>query len=234
MMKIGVVCEGATDFFAIKHYVGAALSKSNVSSEFVALQPNPDNTSGGGWPQVLTWLERNPPKQRLPLFSKGLFENSSRLSGLDILLIQLDTDILPEDGFHSFVRDRGLTVGPAISIMDKAAEISKVLLHFAKISELDHTMQAKHIAAPIAEASEAWCVAADSEFMGDPETLSGQSLTDQFGATLARFSKNPVKPSYARVNKTIKTRDQYCEKTAENVHLVGRCSLFKSLLAQLT
>ena len=47
-MKVGIVCEGITDFYAINYYVRAALQKKGFSFEFIALQPPPDNTSAGG------------------------------------------------------------------------------------------------------------------------------------------------------------------------------------------
>lgn len=233
-MKVGVVCEGVTDFLAIKHYVGFALSNVGVDAEFVALQPNPDNTSGGGWPQVLTWLLNNTPELRRPLFYKGLFENSSRLSGLDVLLIQMDTDIIPEEGFRNFSSRHGYIVGNPSSIPEKASEISNTLLHFAKISETDADLIKKHVTAPIAESSEAWCVAADGDFDGDPEKLIGQALIDAFGCSLARFTKNPIRMPYRSINKSVKSRDQYCAGTADKYDSIKRCTLFEQLIHNLS
>lgn len=232
-MKIGIVCEGVTDFHAMRHYLGAALHQRGVAANFVPLQPNPDNTNRGGWPQVLTWLERNPPSLREPLFGAGLFANSSRFSGLDYLIIQLDTDIIPEAGFRNFLRDNGYEAGNPETVPLKAAEIASILLHFSKDAELSPDLKERHIQAPIAEASEAWCVAADPEFLGDPESLSGQSLIDEFGKSLARFSRQPLQAAYLRINKTSKTRDRYCAGTSGNHLLVRRCSLFDALVEKI-
>lgn len=232
-MKIGVVCEGVTDYIAIKHYVGKALHDKGVASDFVALQPTPDNTSGGGWPQVLTWLLANPPASRKPFFERGLFANSSRLSGLDFLLIQLDTDILPEQGFRNFVGSHGYIVGNPVTIFEKGAEVSEILLHFAVISLVEDHLKDRHIAAPIAESSETWCIAVDEEFTGSPEELVGQDLIDAFGAALARFNKQPIRAGYKNINKTAKSRDRYCEGTLQNIHLLGRCALFGALVEKI-
>lgn len=233
-MKVGVVCEGYTDYLAIKHYLGSGLASRGIRTTFVPLQPPPDNTSGGGWANVLMWLVNNGPERRRPYFQAGLFANSERLANIDVLVLHLDTDILPEISFKNFVGNYGLVVGTPTAVPDKAKVISTILEHFAKFSELTDLEKMAHVPAPIAESSEAWCVAADEGFEGNPEMLSGQRLIDAFGAALSKFNGSEVKASYGKVNKTLKARDKYCLGSTKNVHLLVRCSLFNALLERLS
>ncbi|MCK4712560.1 MAG: hypothetical protein KAT26_06735, partial [Marinosulfonomonas sp.] len=73
-MRIGVVCEGPTDFIAIKEFLGASLAKRHINSTFISIQPDPDNTLGDGWTRVFYWLENNLPQSRIKsYFDGGLF-----------------------------------------------------------------------------------------------------------------------------------------------------------------
>lgn len=64
-MRIGIVCEGATDTHAIVSFLGASLKSRGVGAAFVGLQPNMDRTSpNGGWGLVLMWFEKNPASSR--------------------------------------------------------------------------------------------------------------------------------------------------------------------------
>lgn len=233
-MKVGIVCEGMTDFHAINYYVSAALQKKGLSVEFVALQPDPDNTSPGGWGNVFTWLENNPPIAREPLFGRGLFANSKKLSDLDSILIHLDTDILPEPSFLNFLKGRNFNIKTSRSLDERSSELSRLIEHFACLDQCTEGIAAKHIAAPIAESSEAWCIAVDPEFNGSAEALSGQALIDAFGVSLARFSRNPPKANYMAINKKIKSRENYCQKTAGEVARLESCILFVSLVEKIS
>jgi hypothetical protein len=233
-MKVGVVCEGMTDFHAINYYVSAALQKKGLSVEFVALQPTPDNTSSGGWGNVFSWLENNPPSAREPLFGRGLFANSKKLSDLDSILIHLDTDILPDQSFLNFLRIRNFNIGISMNLNERGSELSRLISHFANLDQCAEDIAAKHIAAPIAESSEAWCIAVDPEFKGLAEELSGQALIDAFGVSLARFYKNPLKANYMAINKKTKSRERYCQETVGEVARLESCTLFVSLVEKLS
>jgi hypothetical protein len=91
MMKVGVICEGPTDFIAIEEFFGAAMAENDVHCEFTSVQPNMDNTRPtGGWGNVLNWLLKNSPDARaLRYFGSGLFSISS--ASYDALLIQMDS-----------------------------------------------------------------------------------------------------------------------------------------------
>lgn len=233
-MKIGVVCEGITDFHAINHYVGAALLNNGISSEFVALQPLPDNTSGGGWGNVFTWLDQNPPKAREQFFGRGLFANSKKLSGLDSIVIHLDTDIIPEISFLNFLKTRNFQIEPAITLEQKSTEVSRLIFHFANLDKCSPEQVKKHIAAPIAESSEAWCVAIDPEFSGVAESLLGQDLVNAFGISFARFNKRLPQQKYSAINKKTKSRENYCKNTAQGVERLEICTQFVLLVERLT
>jgi len=233
-MKVGVVCEGITDFHAINYYVSAALQRKGLSVEFVALQPTPDNTSSGGWGNVFSWLENNPPSAREPFFGRGLFANSKRLSGLDYILIQLDTDILPEKSFLNFLQNRNLSIKSSTNLNEQSSELSRLIAHFANLEQCAEGIAAKHIAAPIAESSEAWCIAVDPEFRGVAEELSGQALMDAFGVSLARFNLTAPKETYMAINKKTKSRERYCQGTASEVARLESCTQFVSLVEKLS
>lgn len=232
-MKIGVVCEGLTDYFAIKYYVGEALLAKGLEVTFVAVQPAADNTSGGGWPNVISWLENNTPEKRKPFFEAGLFAHSTKLAGLDYLLFHMDTDVLGEVSFQNFVDKNGLALQEVADVEAKSLEVSKVLLHFIRIGEMNDEMQKRHIPAPIAESSEAWCIAADSSYQGNAEALIGQDLVDAFGAALARFNKQQVKQTYSKINKKQKSRERYCDGTRGNHGHLNSCILFFNLVESL-
>lgn len=233
-MKIGVACEGVTDFHAISHYVGAALKQAGISANFVPLQPDPDNTSGGGWANVFTWLDNNPPKAREKYFGRGLFAHSKTFSNMDSIIIHLDTDILPEISFVNFLKARQFSLGNLETLAQRTAEMERLIIHFCLLDQCDEVQAKKHIAAPIAESSEAWCVAVDPEFQGNAELLSGQALINAFGTSLARFAKQTPRPSYNAINKKEKSRERYCSGTIGGVSRLSSCTQFVSLVQKLT
>lgn len=232
-MRIGVVCEGETDYLALKHYLGAELMRRKIDTEFLMLQPTPDRSSGGGWGNVMGWLESNPPAARDVYFSSGLFDGLDAKANLSAILIHLDTDILPEPSFVGFLKNNGYALSAFKSVNQKAIEISKVISHFAQFPQLSPEKLSRHIPAPISESSEAWCVAIDGEYVGNAEELTGQDLVNAFGAALSRFKGNKPQQAYKKINKNIVQREAYCSGTIDNVQNIHGCSLFLSLANQL-
>ena len=54
-MRLGVICEGPSDYPAMVHFVGAALKNQGIDAVFQSLSPNMDKTRPeGGWGSVLT------------------------------------------------------------------------------------------------------------------------------------------------------------------------------------
>ncbi|WP_353177570.1 hypothetical protein [Delftia acidovorans] len=232
-MRIGVVCEGETDYLALKHFLGAELTRRKIDTEFLMLQPTPDRSSGGGWGNVMGWLESNPPAARDVYFSSGLFEELDAKANLNAILIHLDTDILPEESFVGYLKKKGYALSAFNTVDQKAIEISKVIGHFAQFPKLTPEKLSRHIPAPISESSEAWCVAIDGEHVGNAEELTGQDLINAFGAALSRFKKTKPQQEYKKINKNIVQREAYCSGTAANVQNIHTCSLFLSLVNQL-
>jgi len=232
-MKIGIVCEGITDFHAINHYIGSALLKRGIKTEFVPLQPLPDNTSGGGWGHVFSWLEQNPPGSREQLFGRGLFANSKKFSSFDSIVIHIDTDIIPDQSFLNYIKAKNFTIGATNTFDEKTSEANRIIDYFAQLNQCTPDQAKKHVSAPITESSEAWCIAIDPQFIGDAEGLCGQDLINAFGAALARFNKQIPKPSYGSINKKSKSREKYCQSTSTDVDRLKSCKQFVSLVDRL-
>ena len=232
-MKIGVVCEGETDFYAIKYYVGEELKKKGVDANFVLLQPAADESSGGGWGNVLLWLLNNPPASRNKFFARGLFSLSKEKTDIDVILMHLDTDVLMDVGFLNYVQKHGCILNPVTTTKDKSIEISKILSVFSDVNGVQVSLKSKYIYAPIAESSESWCISAEGGYHGNSEHLSGQALVDAFGAALARVSGNPVNATYSKINKNKSSRENFCSKTSSSSNKVMNCTLFSEILLNL-
>lgn len=232
-MKIGVVCEGGTDFFAIENYVGEELKKIGIDAKFVLLQPAADESSGGGWGNVLLWLLNNPPTSRNNFFGRGLFSHSQEKKNIDAILMHLDTDVLSDVGFQNYVKKKGCLIAGVSTIEDKSIEVSKILRVFSDVNNVQSNLKNKYICAPIAESSESWCISAEGGYQGDSEKLSGQALIDAFGKALARVSGHAVKDTYANINKNKPSRENFCNKTRSSSENVMACSLFAEVLLGL-
>ncbi|MEG3081713.1 hypothetical protein R3F64_17810, partial [Halomonas sp. 5021] len=46
-MRVGVVCEGATDFVVISHFLGSSVESAGINIDIFAIQPPSDNTKKG-------------------------------------------------------------------------------------------------------------------------------------------------------------------------------------------
>jgi hypothetical protein len=135
LKRIGVVCEGPTDFVAISSFLGESLRVRGLVVTFVDIQPELDASSlssGGGWANALTWLEINALQSRLAAYlGKGLFDSGLSDKVCDLLIVQVDTDVLDEDDFKNFVAKRkGLVVTSPISPSDRFDEVRRVLSEF--------------------------------------------------------------------------------------------------------
>ena len=138
-MRIGVVCEGVTDFIAIREFTGAALRARGLEVEFVGLQPIPDRTRAeAGWGNLLNWLRRNNPEARVrEYFSGGLFANSLSEKQCDAIILQMDADILGEQSFIQNVVD-WFNYAPAApdDPFERGQEIERVLKIAAGLNTL--------------------------------------------------------------------------------------------------
>lgn len=237
-MRVGVVCEGPTDFFAIRSFFGHALEvDTGVQPEFIALQPEVDCTNPeAGWGNVLLWLQRNSPKIRIQqYFAGGLFGGGLATPPLDALLIQLDSDILGEHVFTDYVQNTyGFQLGNPQLGAARANQIRAVLELACRFPEMTQADIDRHVIAPAVESTESWCIAAFTTPTPDCELLSGQSLVDAFMAALERSEgREPTLP-YAKIDKNIKRRLAFCEKHANGSRRVRNgCQHFETAYQQL-
>ena len=215
MMKVGIICEGPTDFVAIENFFGAAMAANGIECEFVSVQPDMDNTRpNGGWASVLNWLLKNPPDARaLRYFGSGLFSISS--ASYDALLIQMDADILDDPNFQRFsINHLGYHVKVAEASSERADEIREVLRIAGRFGDMTERDQNRHVLSPAVESTENWCVAAFTMPPNDFETLSNQDLTDAFMSALHRSEGADPTPPYANIDKSMQRRSRFCRAHA--------------------
>ena len=207
-MRIGVVCEGSTDYIAIKAFFGHALLQHGIASKIIPVQPIEAIASKGGWGRVLKWLEKNDPKTRIfDWFEGGPFGGNLALEPLDCLLIHLDADILGEESFSSCVKNElDHTVLAPAEPSDRAEQIRKVLQLAWRNDELTNDQRKLHVPAPAVESSETWCLAAFSEEHEDFERITGQDLIDRFMSALEKSEGKKAKDTYSKIEK--KTEDK--------------------------
>lgn len=230
-MRIGVICEGATDFIAIEVFLGASLRKRGLSSTFLQIQPDPDNTSDGGWTRVFYWLSENPPASRiLNYFDGGLFAGTLSAKRCDILIIQMDSDILDQPSFTATLAKKGIAVNVVTERDRRGMEVDRLLAIFSKHDELTDVDKKRHVLAPAVEASEAWCVAAYSRLTPDPEMMSIQDLRDAFGSALAGSEGREAALPYGEIDKTTKRRRRFCEKHAGSRYIEDQASHYLQMV----
>lgn len=214
-MRIGVVCEGPTDYLAITHFLGTALSEKHIDPTFIQLFPDLDRTRPeGGWPNVLLWLDRNPPAARIQsLFGGGLFSGALSTEPLNAILIQLDTDILGCDDFSNYVQKLyGYEVTNFEEPSERASEVRQVLMLAAKFEDMSNADQVKHVIGPAVEATEAWCVAAFHPVDQNAELLRGNDLMNAFMNVLERSEGREPQDTYANIDKSVRRRKIFCER----------------------
>lgn len=239
-MRVGVVCEGPTDYYAIESFFRHALWEENgIKAEFVSIQPEMDSVNPqGGWGRVLGWLNKNNPEYRIQNFFRGgVFADEHGRLPIDVLLIQLDSDILGNESFTNYVNDAygEIDVGNPVDALDRANEIRNVLQFAAKFREMTEDDVKRHVIAPAVEATEAWCVAAFNGPVQDCETLRGQDLINAFMAALERSEGRVPTPPYARANKDQKRRKKFCRKHARSSARVKQhCAQFDRAYRQLS
>ena len=236
-MRVGVVCEGPTDFFAIKSFFGHALKNDGINAQFVRIPPKSDNTNPeGGWGNVLLWLDRNNPAYRIQIhFGGGLFQEPVDKPRLNALLIQLDSDILGKQSFTNRVSNAyDLAVENPDDAQERADEIRKVIRSAAKFDDMTEHEKALHVIAPAVESTEAWCVAAFTTPTPNCELLNGQNLRDAFMSVLERSEGRNPSPPYSRIDKDQKRRKDFLAIHAQgSARVRGGCQQFDQAYQQL-
>ena len=106
-MRVGVVCEGPTDWHAIVCFLEASLTDRGTAPVFVEIQPEMDKTNraNGGWGAALNWLKQNPPESRTQsYFNGGLFDDDLSAKQCDVMVFQMDADILSDCIFQDWTK----------------------------------------------------------------------------------------------------------------------------------
>lgn len=222
-MRIGVICEGPTDFVVMSSFFLKDLTGEFDGIEFSIIQPALDNTLPGGWSEVLHWLENNPPENRSALYRKGqsLFLIEDDAQKFDALIFQMDTDIIGEPGFEKFCQARGLAVSRPVSPAERADFIREVIIHLAGTDTIERTIGGGEIPIAIVEACETWVIAAGMDECV-AEELNPEDTCNNFGKIFARYSNQPEKSTYNKINKSVKSRRRVCEKICERGTPKGR------------
>lgn len=237
MIRVGVVCEGPTDFFAIEAFFQHALESSGLVSEFLPIQPEMDRTSPlGGWGNVLLWLKNNPPAARITkFFGGGLFGGQLGIDPLDCLLVQLDTDVLEDGSFQQFVHEEyGYVVNAPGDPNARALEITNILKLAWLDAELSEVDANRHVPAPAFEATETWCLAAYTAQPQNFEIFSGQALVNGFMSALETTEGRIPTPPYSGVDKNIKRRKRFCSAhRGSSARVADNCEHFAQALAKL-
>ena len=236
-MRIGVVCEGQTDFIAIEAFLGHSLAQRGITAEFEAIQPEMDKSSAvGGWANVLLWLGNNPPKARVPnLFGGGLFGGNLARPPLDCLLIHLDTDILGDNSFKKFIKNQfGYDASSPKGPIERGQETSDILKLAWREQDMTDADKNRHVPAVSVESTENWCVAAFSARADNFELLSGQCLVDHFMTALEISEGRHPNTPYSKIHKGIKRRQKFCDSLKCNSPRVSSaCHHFKLILERL-
>lgn len=232
-MRVGVVCEGRTDFPAITEFFGAYLCELGVDAKFMPLFPQMDNTrSGGGWANVLIWLSKNPSNVRInKYFGGGIFGGDLATEPLDVILIHLDADVVEDNSFKKYVeKNYEFKFGPCLTAGDRGGIISTVLNMAADVDALSLADRRRHLVATAVESTETWCVAAYSPEQQDWESLRGNDLVNLFMKALEASESRVVQDVYQNVNKNYHRRNAFCKKHASNYDRIrNTCASFRTI-----
>lgn len=229
-MRIGVICEGPSDYPAIVHFTRSALAASGINAEYVPLAPEMDKTRPeGGWGLVLNWLNNHPPRSRVEqYFGGGLFGGSLARDPLDALIIQLDTDVLENKSFRQYVNvNYSVSLETHTTAQDRANQIGIIINKASALSELTQADANRHVPFAAVESTETWCVAAFSGQRLNTENIKGSDLTNAFMRALEASESKTPQVTYSNVDKSHQRREAFCRKHAANSNrIVADCPQF--------
>lgn len=214
-LRVGVVCEGPTDFYAISEFLTDALNRAGKNIIFVPIQPDMDSTrQDAGWTNVCTWLQKNSPETRASrYFGQGLFANDLNTKSCDVILVQIDTDFIGNSVFsHKFEELVGRQISISTNPTQRAAEMLSFLQSICKTETMTSADQGRYILLPMVEASETWCIGAFSRCTDNLEELSSAELTQKFMAVLLQSEGLQVNGPFAKTDKTKERRRDFCKR----------------------
>jgi hypothetical protein len=235
-MRIGVVCEGLTDFLDINALLPPSLLIRDIQVTLIDIQPELDASKPeGGWGNVLYWLKQNPPSVRIPsYFGGGLFDNNLSSKACDLLLVHLDADVLADIGFVNF-----LEKSYALKVQDGDHEhrkrtISAVIDISASLSDCSAADKKKHIKAIAVQSTETWAAASFWYIEGNPETLTGGALATAFMSALETSEGKRPEPGYANIDKTVARRKKFSSHLGKDtLRLESQCPSFLDVVTQI-
>ena len=212
-MRIGVVCEGPTDFLAISTFLAHSLINRGVDADFVDVQPELDVTSansGGGWANALSWLQANPlAARRSAYLGPGLFGGSLAAKRCDYLLIQIDSDVLDDVGFKNYVSSRIIhALAATLKPAERYLEAQLILLEFSGFKDITEALSERHFISPVVENSETWCAAARAPDIFNIEALDKVSIASELNIRLSAFEAGTPR---AGTLKNVMRRKGYCD-----------------------
>lgn len=236
-MRVGVVCEGPTDFHAIKHFLGHSLQQDGIEVTFIDIHPKIDNTQPeGGWGNVLLWLDKNPPATRIArYFGGGFFADELSEPPFDGILVHLDGDIIGEASFTTYLETRYChNPGEPRSPGQKGQAIRDIIEVVGRFAEMTLADVRRHIIAPAIESTENWCIAAFTAASEDFEQISGQDLVNRFMAALAVCEGKLPSANYAEIDKQQARRAKFCATHAAGSNRIrAGCSHFAHVCQDL-
>lgn len=233
-IRIGVVCEGQTDYIAISQFVGSSLAAVGIEADFLPIQPEMGASDDAGWTRVVFWLEQNPPASRFyKYFGNGLFHSSLSNKRCDVILIQMDSDILDDECFSNFMNKKSIAFNVPSDPVGRGAEIRRILLNFAQSDTMTDAERLRYIWAPAVEATETWCIAAFARMDVDPEILKVQDLWNEFGKCLAQSEGKLPNSQYGQPDKDQDRRRKYCEKHIGSKFLEAQSFHFREIINQI-
>lgn len=237
-MRIGVVCEGPTDFFAIQYFLGEFLKRKGLNCDFVDIQPELDATqSRAGWGNIERWLTRMAPESRCKRYlCGGLFENDLDAKACDVILVQMDCDHLSDFSFQKFNSTKyGIDLAGVQGIDEEYEAIERVLEQWCGIAQLADRDAGRHAIIPAQQSTESWCIAAFKRANKDPDTLRGQHLINEFMNVLHQSEGRAVnKFRFSEIDKSIQRRRIFCQKHADSCYPnVTSSTSFKKAMGKL-
>ena len=229
MPRIGLVCEGPTDRIAIEWYVRKSLVERGFSDiTFREIPDHTDQTSKGiqGCTMVLAWLSQAPGMRQK--FLGDLF--ASGLRKCDAIVVHLDADNLSRSQFRQHVRNQySMTVKNPKLPEKRGIEIRRIIMSVGKLDSLSRG----YAIAVAVQSTETWCLSSFRNISGDPESISGVPLNQQFMDALLKFEKQQPR-IIKKVTKDPIRWERFCRHTATKVKLLERqCNHYRRLVSEL-
>ena len=228
-IKIGIICEGQTDFHAIKFFFGSALEEINIIAKFVDLQPTMDKTQAeAGWGNIEAWLKKNPPRHRIKRYlSGGVFEDDLDAKSCDIFLLQMDSDIIEDEKFTKRILSvYGKDIEKSTDSKIRGKIIYEILSMWARLDECTIRENSLHIVSPAVESTETWCIASYRNTKENLEEIRGSDLKKKFMDTL-HLSEGRAMQDFLNVDKNVERRKSFCHRHANGFkHIISQCPHF--------